>query len=163
MDVPSPVSPEFTPGSLKLRSWTLSRKQRLVSNTATVSEQSEQLDIVNAHRFSHLSSLLTDSHHPVKCRHHRFLVTIVTTDHRKRHSSGAREATISWKLLSNDPLCWVQHWIIAFLPRTGEIFYIVRLLTFSLLYIKFCSSWHVLIHFLLKFSIVELKETMQCR
>ena len=59
MNVPSPVSPEFTPGSLKLRSWTLSRKQRLVSNTATVSEQSEQLDIVNAHHFSHLYSFGT--------------------------------------------------------------------------------------------------------
>lgn len=108
MDVPSPVSPEFTPGSLKLRSWTLSRKQHLVSNTATVSEQSEQLDIeknMSMHTLfvcfdnNVFSSLLADSHHPVKCRHNRFLVTIVTTDHRKRHSSGAREATISWKLL----------------------------------------------------------------
>ena len=37
----------------------------------------------------------------------------------------------------------------------------VRLLTFSLFYIKFCYSWLHIFHFLLKISVVELKETMQ--
>ena len=96
------------------------------------------------------SSLLAESHHPVRCRHHRFLVTIVTTDHRKRHNIPPEPEKPQFRgSCSNDPLCWLQHWIIAFLPRTGEIFYIVRcqkLLTFSrkpyfIIYINVCKRW----------------------
>ena len=52
MDVPSLVTLEFMLGSLRLRSWTLSRKQHLVSVSANVSvekdKQSEQLELVIA-------------------------------------------------------------------------------------------------------------------